>query len=98
MSTFVKVFDCPNMPVKIPDILKSVVRIDSDGSVYINFKFNEKEQCDDYELAFECMQDIPLEEMLKTVIVEDDCGKPAINIIANICDVCDFTGGGQQQI
>lgn len=90
MSVFVKIFDCPNFPLKIPDILKAVMRVDSDGSVYINVKFNEKEQCDDYELAYDCNASLPLVEMLKQLIVEDDCGVPAINIIANICDVCGF--------
>jgi len=94
MSEFVKVFDCPNMPIKIPDVLKSVMRVDSDGSVYVNIKFNEKEQCDDYEKAWDCNANVPLEEMVKMIIVEDDCGKPAINVIANICDVCDFGDGG----
>ena len=67
-----------------------VMRQDSDNSVYLNIKFNEKEQCDDYSSAFDCLQDIPLEDVLSTLIVEDDCGKCSINIIANVCDVCDL--------
>ena len=90
MSVFVKIFDCPLDVVKIPDVLRAVMRVDEDGSVYINVKFNEKEQCDDYELAWDCNATLPLEEMIKTLIVEDDCGKPALNILANICDVCGF--------
>ena len=96
MSVFLKVFDCPLDVLKIPDVLRAVMRVDADGSVYINVKFNEKEQCDDYELAFDCNAQLPLEEMVKTLIVYDDCGKPALNILANICDVCDL--GAEEQV
>lgn len=67
-----------------------VMRQDSDNTIYLNLKFNEKEQCDDYEAAFECLQDVTAEEIAKLLIVEDDCGKCSINILANICDVCGF--------
>ena len=97
MSVFTLCIPCQT-PITIPEALKLVMRQDSDGSIYLNIKFNEKEQCDDYEAAFDCLQDTPVEDMLKNLIVEDDCGKCAINILANICDVCDFTGGGQQQL
>lgn len=89
MSTFTLCIDCLT-PITIPQALKQVMRQDSDNSIYLNLKFNEKEQCDDYETAFECLQDVTIEEMLKLIIVEDDCGKCSINILANICDVCDF--------
>ena len=83
-------------PITVPEALKQVMRQDDDGSVYLNIKFNEKEQCDDYEAGIDCLIDVSLEEMLKLIIVEDDCGKCAISILANICDVCGFTGGQQQ--
>lgn len=89
MSTFTLCIGCLT-PITIPEALKMVIRQDSDGSVYINLKFNEKEQCDDYETAFECLQDATIEEVLKLLIVEDDCGKCSLNILANICDVCGF--------
>lgn len=89
MSVFTLCIDC-NTPITIPEALKMVMRQDSDNTVYLNIKFNEKEQCDDYEMAFSCLEDMTIEEMLKTIIVEDDCGKCAINILANVCDVCGF--------
>ena len=69
-----------------------MMRQDDDGTIYLNLKFNEKEQCDDYESAFECLQDVTLEGIAKLLLVEDDCGVCSINILANICDVCDFVG------
>ena len=82
-------------PITIPEALSQVMWQDSDGSVYLNIKFNEKEQCDDYEAGIDCLQDVTLEEMLKLIIVEDDCGNCSISILANICDVCDFVGQEQ---
>lgn len=89
MSVFTLCIDCLTQ-ITIPEGLSQVMRQDSDGSVYINLKFNEKEQCADYESAFECLEDVTIEEILKLLIVEDDCGKCAINFVANICDVCNF--------
>jgi len=89
MSVFTVCFDC-HTPLTIPQELKSVMWQDADGSIYLNVKFNEKEQCDDYEAAFECLHDVTLEEMIRKLIVEDDCGNCAVNILANICDVCGF--------
>ena len=51
-------------------------------------KFNEKEQCDDYEPAVECGANQSAVELFAQTIVEDDCGNCAINFIANICDEC----------
>lgn len=95
MSVFTLCIDCLT-PITIPEGLKQVMRQDDDGSVYINLKFNEKEQCEDYESAFECLQDVTIEEVLKLLIVEDDCGKCAINIVANVCDVCGFSQQEEQ--
>lgn len=93
MSIFTACIPC-NVPVTIPEMWGKVLWQDSDNTIYLNIKFNEKEQCDDYENVIECAANMPLEDMLARLIVEDDCGNCAINIIANICDVCDFTGGG----
>ena len=74
-----------------PDILtmlKLTIVVDADGSHYLNTKFNEKEQCDDYTPAALCTTPQSLEDLLKLLIVEDDCGNCAWNFIANICDAC----------
>ena len=94
MSTFTLCIDCLT-PISIPEGLKAVMRQDDDNSVYINIKFNEKEQCADYSAAFDCLEDVTVEEILKLLIVEDDCGKCSINILANICDVCGFVAEEQ---
>ena len=95
MSTFTLCIDCLT-PITIPEAFKTVMRQDDDGTIYLNLKFNEKEQCDDYEAAFGCLQDVTLEGLAKLIIVEDDCGYCALNILANICDVCGFTEEQQQ--
>ena len=88
MSTFTLCIPC-NTPVTIPEMLSMVMRQDADNTLYINLKFNEKEQCEDYS-EFGCIEELTAEEILKLLIVEDDCGKCSLNILANICDVCGF--------
>ena len=88
MSVFVKVFDCPTFPVKIPDALRAVTRTDADGSIYFNVMFNERGSCGVYSYAYGCNALPPLEEMVKDLIVEDECGFPAINLLSN-CNDCE---------
>jgi len=88
MSVFVKVFDCPQHPVKIPDALRALIRQDDDGGIYLNIYFNQRNNCDLYEQAYGCLELPPLEDMVKDLIVEDECGDPALNVLINICDVC----------
>jgi len=89
MSEFTKCMGCLEQPVTWEDILKMVIFKDSDDSYYLNLKFNEKEQCDDYEPAVVCGANQSATELFAQTIVEDDCGNCAINFIANICDACD---------
>jgi len=89
MSVFVKVFDCPTFPVKIPDALRSLIRQDDDGGIYLNIYFNQRIDCDTYTDAYDCNALPPLEEMIKDIIVEDECGDPALNVLVNICDTCE---------
>lgn len=95
MSTFTLCFDCQT-PLTIPEALKSVLRQDSDGSVYLNVFFNDRARCtqDGGEpltavSSLGCIEDITAEELIRSIIVEDECGHCAINVLANICDVCD---------
>lgn len=88
MSTFTECLGCLEGDVTLVTLLRLTILKDSDGSYYLNTKFNEKEQCDDYEPAVECGSDVTVEELLKRLIVEDDCGNCAWNFIANICDAC----------
>ena len=89
MSTFTLCFDCPTYPVKIPDMLRKILRQDDDGTFYVNIYFNQRNNCDLYELAYDCNEVPPLESMVKDIIVEDDCGDCALNVLINICDTCE---------
>lgn len=89
MSVFTECVGCLEHPLRWEDLLGMVIFKDSDDSWYLNIKFNEKEQCDDYENAVNCASPQTAIEMFARLIVEDDCGNCAINIIANICDACD---------
>ncbi len=87
MSTFTDCIGCLE-EVDLLTILKLIIVVDGDGSYYLNTKFNEKEQCDDYSPAASCASFDSVEELIKRLIVEDDCGNCALNFIANVCDVC----------
>lgn len=89
MSVFTQCIDCLEGPLRWEDLLRMVIFVDSDGSHYLNLKFSEKEQCDDYEPAVDCASPQTAIELFSQTIVEDDCGNCAINFIANICDACD---------
>ena len=89
MSTFNECIGCLEGPVSWELLLRLIIVKDSDGSYYLNTKFNEKEQCDDYEPAASCDSHTTALELATQLIVEDDCGNCALNFIANICDACD---------
>ena len=88
MSKFTDCLACLEGPITWETILRLVIVKDSDGSHYLNTKFNEKEQCDDYEPAVSCASHTSAQELVRAVLVEDDCGMCALNFIANICDAC----------
>ena len=89
MSVFTECVACLEGPLDMLTLLKLIIVKDSDDSYYLNTKFNEKEQCDDYEPAVDCASPTTIEELFARLIVEDDCGMCALNFIANICDACD---------
>lgn len=89
MSTFTLCFDCPTHPVKIPDALRGIMRQDDDGAIYLNIYFNQRNNCDLYEKSYDCNALPPLEDMVKSLIVQDDCGHCALNVLINICDTCE---------
>ena len=88
MSVFTECIGCLEQEVTLATLLRLTVLVDSDGSHYLNLKFNEKEQCDDYDPVPNCESPLSVENILKRLIVEDDCGYCAWNIVANICDAC----------
>lgn len=88
MSTFTECVGCLEGPLDWLTLMKLIIVKDSDDSYYLNTKFNEKEQCDDYEPAADCASTDTEIELFARLIVEDDCGNCALNFIANICDAC----------
>lgn len=88
MSLFDECIGCLEQPITFETILRLIIVKDDDDSYYLNLKFNEKEQCDDYEPAAECASHTTAEELIRRLIVEDDCDMCALNVLANICDVC----------
>ena len=56
MSVFNSCIGCLE-DVDLLTMLKLTIVVDSDGSYYLNTKFNEKEQCDDYDPA--ALEDYP---------------------------------------
>ena len=82
-------FSCPTVPIKWDVLLKLVSVADADADEYINICYHDRDECDDYEQAFDCIQDWTLEQILKKIIKNDDCGNPAIQVLANICTACE---------
>ena len=87
MSVKTLCFDCQT-PVVIPEVLRRIMRQDSDGAIYVNIVFNERGSCGEYESAYTCLEYPTLEEIIAGTIVEDECGTCGINILVN-CDICD---------
>lgn len=88
MSTFTECIGCLEQPITWETILRLIIVKDSDDSYYLNLKFNEKEQCDDYDPAASCESMDTAKELVTRLLVEDDCGFCSLNILANICDAC----------
>jgi len=88
MSIVTLCFDC-HTPLTIPEALKSVMWQDTEGSVYLNVYYSERTNCSEYSRVYECLENMTVEEMLRSIIVTDDCGHCAINLLANICAVCE---------
>ena len=87
MSVKTLCFDCQT-PVVIPEVLRGIMRQDTDGTIYLNIVFNERGSCGEYESAYDCLESPTLEEIFAGTIVEDECGQCGINILVN-CDICD---------
>jgi len=52
----------------------------------LNLCYTDRDSCE-YEPAFGCHQEVTLRDILELIIVEDDCGKPAVNILLDfVCD------------
>jgi len=88
MSYCPRFFNCLNGNADLESVIKTLSVKDDDGNEFINICYTDRGNCNDYEMAFECLQDATLEDILELIIGEDDCGRPAINVLANICQDC----------
>jgi len=93
MSKNTKCIQCADVPLSLETILKSLVRQDSDGNNYIPLQVLICDSDDD--LAAECGSDFTAEQLLRSVLVIDDCGHCALQVsldatsLTTICDECD---------
>jgi hypothetical protein len=94
MSLHEKCIQCKDVPITPEQIFKSLVRVDADGNFYVPLKFNLCAESD--ELAVQCnASDWTWEQLLRALIVIDDCGHCAIKVsvdagaIDMLCEECD---------
>lgn len=88
MAEFDKYISCLDPPLDWKTMLKMVMIEDEDNNKYINFYYTERDECSDMEQAYECLIDLTFEEILKLLIVEDACGRPALSLTGEICLEC----------
>lgn len=88
MSICPKLIGCFTPHVNWKALINLLTVEDAEGNQFFNICYNDRADCRTYESAFECLQNISFEEILKLIIVEDECGHPAINVVANICEEC----------
>jgi len=88
MSVCDKKTTCAN-PIDWRVLLKSCIQkaaeknADGEYCYYLNIVQTTRtaEDCADYAPAVECGGDYTLEQFLRQIIVIDDCGDPAINLL-----------------
>jgi len=90
-----KYFGCLSDDELIRQVIELITLQDEDGNDYINTCYTDRGDCDDYSMAFDCLQDnIKLSDIVELVIVADACGRPALNLLGNICQTCVDAGNG----
>ena len=88
MSVCNKLIGCFKPKLNLAALFKLPQVKDSEDNFFINICYNDRAKCEGYEPAFDCLQDVTLEEALSLIITEDECGNPTIQILANICQEC----------
>ena len=88
MSVCDKLIGCFTPHVNWKALLNLLTVEDDEGNQFFNICYNDRGDCEDYESAFSCLQDATLEEVLKLIVSEDECGHPALQVLANICEEC----------
>jgi len=94
MSHCANFFNCLNGNVDWKSVIKALTVKDDDNNEFINICYTDRGDCDNYDMAFDCLQDATLEDILELITGEDECGRPAINALANICQTCTDDPGG----
>lgn len=89
MSVCDKLIGCFTPHVSWKALINLLTVEDAEGNQFFNICYNDRGSCREYEQAYECIQDWTLEQVLKLIIVEDECGNPAIQVLANICEECE---------
>ena len=88
MSICNKYFGCLNGDALLESVLKSLFVTQG-----LNICYTDRVDCE-YESAFGCHQEVTLRDIFELIIVEDECGKPALNVLMNlICDNLLFITG-----
>ena len=88
MSYCDRYFGCLNGDVDWKTVLKVLAIKDASDNEFINICFTDRSSCTGYESAFSCLQDATLRDVLELIVGEDACGRPAINVLGNICETC----------
>jgi len=84
-----RIVQCLDLPLDWLTLLKMCIVTDADGNFYLNMYYANCEDCETLTPAVACITNETIEQLLRNIIVEDECGNPAISLTGNICDACD---------
>lgn len=88
MATQDTIVQCLDLPLDWLTLLKMIIVTDADGNFYLNVYYNDAPDCEALTPAVACITNETIEQLLRNIIVEDECGNPALALTGNICAVC----------
>ena len=88
MSVCDKFFGCLNGDVDVKTVIKALSVVDAAGNQAFNICYTDRASCEGLEMAFDCNQEVTMRDILELIVGQDDCGRPVLNILANICETC----------
>ena len=91
MSIVSSVCECTELQ-KFSDLIKQAIVVDADDNFCkLNVNYTTRgEDCDKYTSFVEsCAEYVDLEESACCLFSIDECGNVALNIIGDICNVCE---------
>ena len=92
MSAHEKCIVCGDIPISLESAFKGIVYKDSDGNNYVPIKINICNESD--QLAVQCLKEISWQQLLKMILVKNDCNQCSLKVsidagsVANICNGC----------